>query len=207
MEPAGSRSGGTSAEPDLVRQERSESESQKDGFHDFVAANQALFVIPLDGVESLMHVSNLVQEYFAGGYRRVDTEVGGPPKPAWLLKATREREDADLERLGQGVADKARRMDPLALGQTHRDAWKGQTERHVVVDVLQFELRTKTQPAKTYPFSQGFGHSPNAWRFGAKIQELVSVNSVSRELVGKRVQLVLVVIRVHLSRRARVAHT
>jgi hypothetical protein len=154
-----------------------------------------------------MHVSNLVQEYFAGGYRRVDTEVGGPPKPAWLLKATREREDADLERLGQGVADKARRMDPLALGQTHRDAWKGQTERHVVVDVLQFELRTKTQPAKTYPFSQGFGHSPNAWRFGAKIQELVSVNSVSRELVGKRVQLVLVVIRVHLSRRARVAHT
>ena len=96
-----------------------------------------------------MHVSNLVQEYFAGGHGRVDTEVGGLPKPARLLEATREREDADLERLGQGVADEARRMDPLALGQTHGDAWKGQTERHMVVDVLQFELRTKTQPAKT----------------------------------------------------------
>jgi len=190
----------------LVRQKRTKAEAQKDGFHDFVAGNETLFVIPLDGVKPLMHVSNLVQEYFAGGRGRVDTEIDRFPEAARLFEAAAEREDADLERLGQGMADKACSVDPLALGQAHWDARKGQTERHVVVDALQFELRTKAQPAKTYPLPQGFGYRPNAWRFGAKMQEFVGVSRVSRELVGKRAELVLAVIRVHLSRRARVAH-
>jgi hypothetical protein len=199
-----------------MRKERTEPEAEEDLFDDLVALDEGLLVIPSESLRALMHMRRLVQKDFADDGRRADAEVGRLPEPTRLLRASANREDADIERLFQKVPDEARGMDPFALRKTHRNFRQREPKGDVVVDALQFALRLKTQAAQWDFFPERPGHSPDAPFLGAEIQEHACVYRVGSQSVGERAEVGLMVKaggtvgigsmnRVHLSRRARPA--